>query len=407
MNNKFCPNCGQKMDGNAEFCPNCGAKQTVDNKQQASTPIEPKKGSNMITALNDRWNKMFTINAKSSRSEFWFGYLDCFIISMIVLIICAISGFNSFVLFVGSFVTSFIIIANLTAAIRRLHDADLSGHFLWLLLIPFVGSIVVLVLLCQPSKNSNRFENGPVVNWLSKWWAWLIIVLVSLLYFACVQAYVNEVRHMSAEISTANKIHSDYSSDDSNSSKSSDDSSDSSSSSDKSGNGQDVFSEESVHNMDDFNIGPLKFDKVISGVKVEKNISDDTAEGLFDVFGGAAPSSFFNEGGSYKQILITYRVTNTSNQTIHLFGLMDDNDLLMPDGTQLNQLSDKDFYAGEKPSNEDIKPGAKINGKLWIQLKDDNKNDVPKGEYQFKTGEADSEGFDDVLGHSINFKFKI
>lgn len=407
MNNKFCPNCGQKMDGNAEFCPNCGAKQTVDNKQQASTPIEPKKGSNMITALNDRWNKMFTINAKSSRSEFWFGYLDCFIISMIVLIICAISGFNSFVLFVGSFVTSFIIIANLTAAIRRLHDADLSGHFLWLLLIPFVGSIVVLVLLCQPSKNSNRFENGPVVNWLSKWWAWLIIVLVSLLYFACVQAYVNEVRHMSAEISTANKIHSDYSSDDSNSSKSSDDSSDSSSSSDKSGNGQDVFSEESVHNMDDFNIGPLKFDKVISGVKVEKNISDDTAEGLFDVFGGAAPTEFFKEGGSYKQILITYRVTNTSNQTIHLFGLMNDNDLLLPDGTQLNQLNADDFYAGESPHNEDIKPGAKINGKLWIQLKDDNKNDIPKGEYQFKTGEADSENFDDVLGHSINFKFKI
>lgn len=404
MSNKFCPNCGQKLDGNAEFCPNCGVKQIVDNNQQASALAEPKKGSNMITALNDRWNKMFTINAKSSRSEFWFGYLDCFIISMIVLIICAISGFNSFVLFVGSVVTSFIIIANLTAAIRRLHDANLSGHFLWLLLIPFVGSIVVLVLLCQPSKNSARFENGSVVDWLSKWWSWLSIILVTLLYFAIVQAYVNEVRHINSEVSTVTNTRSNYSSDndiDSN------DDSDDSSSSDKSNNGQDVFTEESVHNMDSFNIGPLKFDKVVTGVKAEKNISDDTAEGLFDVFGGAAPSSFFNEGGSYKQILITYRVTNTSNQTIHLFGLMNDNDLLLPDGTQLNQLSANDFYAGEYPHNEDINPGAKISGKLWIQLKDDNKNDIPKGEYQFKTGEADSEHFDDVLGHAINFKFKI
>ncbi|TMT01716.1 DUF805 domain-containing protein [Apilactobacillus kunkeei] len=405
MSNKFCPNCGQKLDGNAEFCPNCGVKQIVDNNQQASALAEPKKGSNMITALNDRWNKMFTINAKSSRSEFWFGYLDCFIISMIVLIICAISGFNSFVLFVGSVVTSFIIIANLTAAIRRLHDANLSGHFLWLLLIPFVGSIVVLVLLCQSSKNSARFENGSVVDWISKWWSWLTIILVTLLYFAIIQAYVNEVRHINSEVSTVTNTRSDYSSDDD--IDSNDDDSDDSSSSDKSNNGQDVFTEESVHNMDGFNIGPLKFDKVVTGVKAEKNISDDTAEGLFDVFGGAAPSSFFNEGGSYKQILITYRITNTSNQTIHLFGLMNNNDLLLPDGTQLNQLSADDFYAGESPHNEDIKPGAKINGKLWIQLKDDNKNDIPKGEYQFKTGEADSEHFDDVLGHAINFKFKI
>lgn len=405
MSNKFCPNCGQKMDGNAEFCPNCGVKQTVDNNQQASTLIEHKKRSNMITALNDRWNKMFTINAKSSRAEFWFGYLDCFIISMIVLIICAISSFNSFVLFVGSVVISFIIIANLTAAIRRLHDANLSGNFLWLLFIPFVGSIVVLVLLCQPSKNSGRFENGPIVNWLSKWWAWLTIILLILFYFAFIQSYINEVRYINSESSTVTKTHNDdYSSDDN---VYSNDDSDDNSSSNKSNNRQDVFTEESVHNMDGFNIGPLKFDNVITGVKEEKNISNDTSEGLFDVFDGAAPSSFFKEGGSYKQILIAYRVTNTSNQTIHLFGLMDDNDLLLPDGTQLNQLNANDFYAGESPHNEDIKPGAKINGKLWIQLKDNNKNDISKGEYQFKTGEANSESFDDVLGRAINFKFNI
>lgn len=392
MNDKFCSKCGQKMDGKAEFCPKCGAKQNVD-KQQVATAPTPNSGVDMITALNSMWNKMFTINAKSSRPEFWFGYLDNFIIAMLVLAVMGISKFNSIAILVGAIVYAFIVIANLTNAIRRLHDADMSGHFLWLLLIPFVGLIVMIVLLCQPSKDTGRFENGPAIDWKTKWWSWLIIALVTLLYFAIIQAYVNEVRHETSKSYAVTKTHN----------KNKDDSSDNSSSSD---NGQDQFSEEKVHNMDDFNIGPLKFDKVIAGVKVEKNISDDTADGLFDEFGGAAPASFFQEGGSYKQILITYRVTNTSNQTIHLFGLMDDNDLLMPDGTQLNQLNAKDFYAGEQPSNEDIKPGAKINGKLWIQLKDDNKNNIPSGEYQFKTGEANSEGFD-VLGHSINFKFKM
>lgn len=400
MSNKFCPNCGQKMDGKAEFCPNCGAKQNVEEQQVATAPT-PKSGVNMVTALKNMWDKMFTINAKSSRPEFWFGYLDNFIIAMIVLILLSLGKFNSLAIFVGSFVFAFILITNLTNAIRRLHDADMSGHFLWLLLIPMVGTIVMIVLLCQPSKDAGRFEDGPVIDWKPKWWSWLIIALVTLLYFAVIQSYVNEVRHEVSTSYAVTKTHSDYDSDDADSN---DDSDDDSSSSD---NGQDKLSEEKVHDMDDFNIGPLKFDKVVAGVKVEKNISDDIADALFDEFGGAAPMSFFKEGGSYKQILITYRATNTSNQTIHLFGLMDDNDLLMPDGTQLNQLNAKDFYSGEEPHNEDIKPGAKINGKLWIQLKDDNKNNIPSGEYQFKTGEANSEGFEEVLGHSINFKFKM
>lgn len=75
MSNKFCPNCGQKMDGKAEFCPNCGAKQNVEEQQVATAPT-PKSGVNMVTALKNMWDKMFTINAKSSRPEFWFGYLS-------------------------------------------------------------------------------------------------------------------------------------------------------------------------------------------------------------------------------------------------------------------------------------------------------------------------------------------
>lgn len=44
-------------------------------------------------------------------------------------------------------------------AVRRLHDADLSGGWLWLLLIPYIGWLVVVGLLLLPGSPSlNRFD---------------------------------------------------------------------------------------------------------------------------------------------------------------------------------------------------------------------------------------------------------
>lgn len=43
---------------------------------------------------------------------------------------------------------------------KRVHDMDLSAHYLWLLLVPIVGQVMPIILLFMSgSKNSNRY--GP------------------------------------------------------------------------------------------------------------------------------------------------------------------------------------------------------------------------------------------------------
>lgn len=53
-----------------------------------------------------------------------------------------------------------IIIPNLAVAVRRLHDSNLSGWWLFIGLVPFVGGIVLLVFYVLASTpGANRF--GP------------------------------------------------------------------------------------------------------------------------------------------------------------------------------------------------------------------------------------------------------
>ncbi len=54
-------------------------------------------------------------------------------------------------------------IPSLAVSIRRLHDIDKSGWWLLLVLIPFVGSIVLLVFYClEGTRGPNRFGTDPL-----------------------------------------------------------------------------------------------------------------------------------------------------------------------------------------------------------------------------------------------------
>ena len=48
-------------------------------------------------------------------------------------------------------------------AVRRLHDTGKSGWWVLISLVPFVGGIVLIVLLAQPSEGPNSY--GPVPSW--------------------------------------------------------------------------------------------------------------------------------------------------------------------------------------------------------------------------------------------------
>jgi len=86
----------------------------------------------------------FDFSGKECRKVFWLYALNCFIASFILNIIW------------GTLVVIFalaIFFPSLGLLVRRLKDAGFSGWFALLLLVPAIGWIAVLILVCLPTKN--------------------------------------------------------------------------------------------------------------------------------------------------------------------------------------------------------------------------------------------------------------
>ncbi|MEN2361977.1 DUF805 domain-containing protein [Levilactobacillus brevis] len=186
---KYCIHCGKEIPSNVDFCPFCGTKQSLNN--QADEPLVPKAKPvkpNMISALKLGFTDMFSTKKRLSRADFWWLYLDILIIGIILNIILGTTfdglaySYNTlwFVfLFIVSIIYSMSSVIIFTSEIRRLHDTNKSGHFLWLLLIPLVGPILTIIFLAQRSNDlGSRFDGIPHAKpWFKKWWTWLILVV--------------------------------------------------------------------------------------------------------------------------------------------------------------------------------------------------------------------------------------
>jgi len=200
--NMYCIHCGKEIPANVQFCPYCGTDQSgVQSDNDAPTsaavttagqhpqPDQPQK-MNMLTALKQGLTEMFTIGKRTSRAGFWWLYLDIFIIGLILNLILspllkqlAFSGDSVWLLllFLLSIPYAVTTVTLFTAEIRRLHDTNRSGHFLWLLLIPLVGPIIVIVFLAQKAKPAGqRFDKATQPKaWVKQWWTWVILVLIA------------------------------------------------------------------------------------------------------------------------------------------------------------------------------------------------------------------------------------
>lgn len=97
---------------------------------------------------------------RTSREDYWWAVLGCFLLSLVVGIICGwlglvgkiISGLLSLVLF----------IPELSLNVRRLHDINKSGFWLLIGLIPLVGGIILLLLaIKEGDADSNNYGPNP------------------------------------------------------------------------------------------------------------------------------------------------------------------------------------------------------------------------------------------------------
>ena len=126
----------------------------------------------MIEAYKKFWKGYVDFEGRSTRSDYWFVYLVNVLITFAYFLIQAVFGglaaaTDSSFLAVISLILLLIFFAygvaavlpGLAVTVRRLRDAGYNWPYIFVAFIPFVGWIILIVLLCKPTKVEYPFNN--------------------------------------------------------------------------------------------------------------------------------------------------------------------------------------------------------------------------------------------------------
>ena len=103
--------------------------------------------SNIINCYVDMWKNFANFSGRTDVGGYWWAVLGNFIVSFVLSLIGV-----EILISVYSLAT---LIPTLSIAVRRLRDAGKGWGWLFITLVPLVGWIIFLVMMCKPSVNSN------------------------------------------------------------------------------------------------------------------------------------------------------------------------------------------------------------------------------------------------------------
>jgi uncharacterized membrane protein YhaH (DUF805 family) len=113
--------------------------------------------------------KYVDLSGRARRKEYWMFHLFNVIFTIAVVILASIFGTASeedlgFRVIYGLFALA-IILPTLSVTVRRLHDVGKSGWWIFISLVPLIGSIWLLVLMVTDSQpGENQYGPNPKMN---------------------------------------------------------------------------------------------------------------------------------------------------------------------------------------------------------------------------------------------------
>lgn len=113
----------------------------------------------MVQATKALFTNYANFKGRTSRRDFWLAYLGYIILTVLVSFVAGfISGLldTEILSFIPTLFSLVFIIPLLAMEIRRLHDVNKSGWWLFISFVPLVGSIILLVLFCSASVDENN-----------------------------------------------------------------------------------------------------------------------------------------------------------------------------------------------------------------------------------------------------------
>ena len=143
---------------------------------QSPSTEAPIVGASIGTAFSRFWTKYATFSGRASRSEYWWMALIEIVAWGVLALLAhvggagvqdasgAMTGLNGLGVVVGAVIFILglaVIVPNIAVGVRRLHDANLSGLFILLVLVPGVGGLIVFILTLLPSNpQGQRFDRA-------------------------------------------------------------------------------------------------------------------------------------------------------------------------------------------------------------------------------------------------------
>ncbi len=105
--------------------------------------------------------KYAEFDGRSTKSEYWYFVLFQVIISLVLIVLMALTNSSIFLLIQQVFSLA-MLIPGLAVSVRRLHDVGKSGWMLLLSLIPLAGAIYLIVLFATKSDpGDNAYGPNP------------------------------------------------------------------------------------------------------------------------------------------------------------------------------------------------------------------------------------------------------
>ena len=101
------------------------------------------------------FSKYAEFDGRATRSEFWWWVLFVFLASSAASVVSPV---------VSGLLSLGLLLPNIAAGARRLHDTDRSGWLQLVALIPLLGWILLIYWCVQESKDPNRFGPSKVTE---------------------------------------------------------------------------------------------------------------------------------------------------------------------------------------------------------------------------------------------------
>ena len=110
------------------------------------------------------WKNYAVFQGRARRKEYWmfalFNFVICMALSMIGSLFIDSIGMASQIPYYIYALAAFI--PSLAVMVRRLHDVNKSGWWYFIILVPLIGIIWMLVLLCtEGDKGDNKYGPNP------------------------------------------------------------------------------------------------------------------------------------------------------------------------------------------------------------------------------------------------------